>query len=154
MLFRRLTNVEFLLREDIRVISALNLPCENEKDFSMKIGALAGLFEVDLDPIRTTLKVDIDPNWRLPKLIEQWLQENGIAYEASIVQTWRNIKALRNASFPYHPRKDGVVEPLLFFGQGFPVHYPDLYDRILDKFLDSLNHLQLALNAALSSGKP
>lgn len=149
ILFRRLTNVDFL-REDILAISGLHLPCENEKDLSVKLGSLASLFELDLDPIRSKLK-KFDKNWKLVKLIEQWFLENNLPYDKDMFQTWRNLIDLRNASFPFHPTNARVVDPLQFFGHGFPINHPKLCDSILEKFIESLNKFQIALNAAASS---
>jgi len=153
LLFKHLTDVSHLFREDIQVVSGLHLPCENEKDFLVKLGGLKTLFEVDLDPIRLKLK-DFKKDWKLLKLMEQWFCENDLAYDKNMFQTWRNIIDLRDASFPYHPTDTRIVDLLRSFDQSFPVQYAKLYDSILDKFLESLNLLQIALNAAVYKTKP
>jgi hypothetical protein len=151
LLFNRLTKVNLLLREDIQAISGLHRPCEDENDFIVKIGALAGLFEVGLDEIKSRL-MNWEKGWKLVKLLERWFDENNISYDRGMLETWRKIIELRNASFPYHPTDTRVIDLLRFFGHDFPIRYPQLWDSILDKFRNSLISLQIALNSALSSG--
>jgi len=152
LLFKHLTDTP-LFREDIEAVNGLHVPCQNEEDFLVKLGGLKTLFEVDLDPIRLKLK-DFKKDWKLLKLVEQWFCENHLAYDKNMFQTWRDIIDLRDASFPYHPTDTRIVGLLRSFGHSFPVQYAKLYDSILDKFLESLNLLQIALNATVYKTKP
>jgi hypothetical protein len=151
VLFCSRTKVTSVFREDIQAISVLHSSCSDEREFSIKIGALAGLFEVELDPLRALLREKVEKNWKSTKLLEQWLTENGIAFDPNVFTTWRGIIELRNASFPYHHMNARVVEILQYFGHGFPLDFPRLYESILDRFLASLDSFQMALNAYLPS---
>jgi hypothetical protein len=145
VLFHSLTNVKFVFREDIQAINALHAPCENERDFAFKIGGLAELFEVQLEPLRALLRGECDQSWRSIKLTEVWMKENAITYDPTIFEVWRRIVALRNASFPYHATDAEIVELLQYFDQTFPVEYASLCDSVLDKFLASLKLFEMAL---------
>jgi len=135
LLFKRLTDVPHLFREDIQVVSGLHLPCENEKDFLVKLGGLKTL-EVDLDAKKLKLK-ESKKGWKLLKLMERWFCENNLAYDKNMFQTWRNIIDLRTASFPCNPTDARVVDLLRFFGHSVPAEYVKLWDSVLDKFLES-----------------
>ena len=107
------------------------------------------MFETDLAPIRSKIKQP-DHQWKLIKLLEQWFLEKGVACDKEIFQTLRNIVALRNVSFPYHSTDTRIVDLVKFFDHQFPIEYVTLFDKILDKLMDSLVRLQTALNAARS----
>lgn len=149
VLFCSRTTVALLFNEDIQTINALHGSCNDYEEFAIKIGALAGLFEVNLDPLRTLIRGKVEENWKSIKLIEVWLLENHIAFDSNIFETWRKIIGIRNASFPYHHTDARIVEIFQYFGQGFPPQFSMLYESILDKLLTSIDSFQLALNAIL-----
>jgi aldehyde:ferredoxin oxidoreductase len=75
VLFCSRTKVTSVFKEDIQAISVLHSSCINEEDFAIKIGALAGLFEVKLEPLRGLLKKGkAEENWKSTKLVEMWLR--------------------------------------------------------------------------------
>jgi hypothetical protein len=148
-LFTRLTDAPTLFREDIQIISALHQPCNNEIDFNVKLGALAGLFEVDLMPWKSLIP-DLDPNIRRANsLLFRWFDIEKIPYDRSRLEIWNNVQDLRNSSFPYHQTDQRWVKVAEQFDQKFPINYPQYYEIILVKFLDSLKILQTILNFAL-----
>jgi hypothetical protein len=127
-----------LFREDDqRVIDDLHLPCKNEADFIVKIARVAALFEVDLAPLQ---KLVHDPkDLRSVRLVEKWLQQEGITYDTDMIQTWINIVDLRNMR-PLHPGGDAerLEEIADFFGSTLPPDYEELWNGILNLFLKSL----------------
>lgn len=137
-LFKQITDKnKNLFSEDIQIVNQLHTPCRSKEDYWMKIGSLALLFERDLEPLRALVR-EPDPAWKSIKLIEVWLQQNNIPYDLEMIQVWKNIKELRNTTFPYHSGNARIVNTLQFFDQGFPPDYPKLWESILERFLESL----------------
>jgi len=64
-------------------------------------------------------------------------KNEGARFDPDMIETWNNMKALRNA-IPIHPR-DQPISALEFFKATFPVNHQQLWDNILDKFLDGIN---------------
>jgi len=145
LLFRELTKGPNLFREDIQAISVLHQPCSDDSVFLVKLGALAGLFEVSIEEWKPLLK-KFEP-WmkRGNTLLEKWLDEQEIAYDQKKVKVWDAIIRLRNASFPYHPTSKKLIKLVKFFGQKFPINYAEFSESILRMFLDSLEMLQTVL---------
>jgi len=146
ILFNNITGIQNLFSEDIQVVSQLHTPCRTREDYWMKIGSLALLFEREVKSLRKLVK-NPAPAWKSIKLIEVWLQQNNIPYDLELVQVWKNIKELRNATFPYHSGDARIVNILQFFDQGFPPDYTKLWDPILEKFLESLRKFRATLVA-------
>jgi hypothetical protein len=150
LLFCSLTHIPTLFREDIQAISALHQPYNDENAFQTKIGALAGLFQVDSKPWNA-LFTELDPKiQRANTLLLKWLDEKHIPYDPDKAQIWEDIQVLRNASFPYHQTDQRWIALAKRFGQNFPINYADFYEVILRKFLDSLKMLQTILNGISS----
>ena len=146
LIFCSITNVPVIFREDIKVISILHQPCDNENDFNIKLGALAELFQVDPNEWKPIIRDFKSWMKRGSTFVLKWLEEQNIAYDHEKVKIWDVIIEMRNASSPYHPTSKKLVELVNFFGQGFPMDYGKLYESILIKFLDSLEMLQRVLN--------
>ena len=152
LLFRDLTNVPILFREDIQAISVLHQPCFDENDFRLKLGSLAELFEVDPKRWKPILE-KFDPKMkRGSTLLVRWLEEQKIPCDRDKVKVWDAIINLRNASFPYHPTNRNLIKLVKFFGQSFPINYAEFYGSILRMFLDSLEMLQKILFNAVARG--
>jgi hypothetical protein len=137
-----------LFREDnLRLISELFTPCQNEPQFITKIACLSNLFEVPIKPLKKL--VEDSENKRPIKLVEKWLI-NQRKYEPNIVKTWENIITLRNAE-PIHSIRSSekaswVLNALNFFDTQFPVNdYSKLWDNILEMFTKSLESWQRIL---------
>lgn len=126
-----------ILNENIRIVPELFTPCATQEDYVKKIGALAMLFEVKLDPLRNLI-TNPDSNWKSIKLIEAWLNENDVGHDPEILKIWSAIIDLRNATFPYHSSDSKVIEMVKFFGHDFPLDYCELWGSILLKFCYSL----------------
>lgn len=150
LLFRDLTGVPTLFREDIQAVSVLHQPCSDENDFRMKLGALAELFQVDPNKWKSVLE-KLDPKVKRGSiLLVKWLDQRKIRYSRDKVKVWDSIIDLRNASFPYHPTNRKLIGLVRFFGQSFPINYTRFYESILTSFLDSLEMLQRILFDALA----
>lgn len=137
-----------LFREDnLKLISELFTPCQNEPQFITKIACLANLFEVPVKPLKKL--VNNPENKRSIKLVEQWLV-NQSRYEPAMIKTWENIITLRNVE-PIHSIRSGekagwVLNALNFFDTQFPVNnYSKLWDNILERFIKSLESWQKIL---------
>ena len=153
ILFSNLAYVPTLFREDIQVISALYQPCDNENDFYVKLGALAGFFQVDPKPWNA-LFPELDPKiQRANTLIINWFDKQKIVYDQEITRVWENIQVLRNASFPFYQTDQRWIKLAKLFGQDFPINYADYYESILRMFLDSLKMLQTILNGVSARSK-
>jgi hypothetical protein len=91
LLFCSITHVPTLFREDIQAISALHQPYNDENAFQTKVGALAGLFQVDPKPW-SALFTELDPKiQRANTLLLKWLDQNNIPYDHDKVQIWEDI---------------------------------------------------------------
>ena len=147
-LFNDITGISHFFYENIELISEIHTPCRSESDFKIKIGALAQLFEINLSPLRKIVK-NPDKQWKSIKIIETWFMENAIEYDSNMLQVWRYIIDLRNASFPYHPSNGRIIAIVKFFGSYFPINYPKLWYLILDNFLTSIEYFQKLLSNIL-----
>lgn len=131
-----------LFREDrLNAVNELHKPCCDYDNFVVKIASLATLFEVNLDPLRSL--VTRPRRKGSVKLVEDFLSESGIVYDSDMVQTWKNIKILRNMPPLHAGRRDSrearrYLRALEFLGMNPPIHYPELWDNILDRFVESL----------------
>jgi hypothetical protein len=144
MLFKQKKGAELFLENQPRVYSDLHTLCSSESDFVGKIAGIGSLFEVDRTPLQRLVSAPDDLG--SIALVKAWLEEQNIAYEPSMIATWKHIRTLRNAR-PIHPRTEGVVEAIEFFGENFPVaDYGRLWDKFLDRFLQSLLAFQKTLS--------
>jgi len=146
-LFRTLTGAKFnLFKEDVRITRDIMMPCKNGKDFRSKIGSLALVFDnKNLTELRKMLKGK--ERWKLIKIVDNWLKEEGVTYDLDMIQTWNNIVTMRNCSYPYHPESSEMTNLLRFFGHGASPDYPKLWDSILEKLLQSLRTFRSVLNS-------
>lgn len=153
ILFSNITNVPTLFREDIQAVSVLHQPCNDENDFYIKLGALAGFFQIDPKPWKV-LFTELDPKiQRANSLLIKWFDKQKIVYDPDKVRVWGDIQDLRNASFPYHQTDQRWIKHAKLFGQDFPINYADYYESLLRMFLDSLKMLQTILNGVSSRSK-
>lgn len=137
-----------LFREDnLKLITELFTPCKNEPQFITKIARLTNLFDVPLRPLRKLVK---NPEEKGSiKLVEQWLRDQR-RYDPNMVKTWENIVTLRNAE-PIHAnissdKASWILDALTFFDSSYPIdNYSTLWDKILDKFIISLESWQKIL---------
>ncbi len=133
-----------LFRQDEpRVFSELYNPCPDEAGFAVKIASLEGLFEVD----RTSLQQLVSrPNdMGSITLVRTWMDEEQLTYDPAIIETWENMITLRNC-YPTHLRTAGRVESLQFFGETVPPNYSNLWDNILNRFLQTLLSFERTLS--------
>jgi hypothetical protein len=133
-----------MFRTDVEIVNELHKPCSGQDSFSVKRGALAGLFEVELDPIRKALR-NPDPTWKSIKLVEEWMVSKGFADMNDLTEVWRNVVELRNAAFPYHETDSRILDVIKYFGGSFPIDYRAFWAGILRKFMESLEKLQSLL---------
>jgi hypothetical protein len=80
------------------------------------------------------------------RLVEKWLQDERLSYDADMIETWKNIVVIRNAE-PLHANTKAVkfLQALEFFGLQFPIDYSKLWDTILEKFVASMEAWQRIL---------
>jgi hypothetical protein len=153
LLFKQITSVKQIFRDTMLIADELHTPCRSERDFANKIGVLCQLFDVKLRPLRQLLGNNVDQNWQSIKLLEEWLQRSGLAYDSSMIETWRNIVEIRNKSPPFHQPDNRIIELCKFFNQGYPPDYPDFWISIINKLKESLQHFVEVLGTALTSLK-
>lgn len=129
------------------IVDAMHTPCATQDNFEMKIGALANLFDIELEPLRSKVR-DAKDEWKSIKLLEEWAKQNSLAYDAKMFEVWRAIVDLRNASYPFHKADTRVVRLVEFFGQDFPPDYSKLWKAILQHFLLSIDAFMDLLSRA------
>ena len=136
-LFQSLMDTKIkLFREDIRVTRDIMMACKDDKEFRTRIGSLALLFESEnLHELRELLSGQ--ENWKSIKLLENWLNAQGVPYDPDMIQTWESIVKLRNTTYPFHPGTGGLMNLFRYFGYGFPPDYSQLWESILEKLLES-----------------
>ena len=117
-------------------VNELHTACTNQDEFQMKIGALAVVFETNLEHLKTKVK-NAQDSWKSIKLIEEWCKQSK-TLDPKVFNVWRSIVDLRNATFPYHPTDSRIVELISFFGEKFPPNYTQLWNVILGKFHESI----------------
>ena len=102
----------------IRLLIDLVKPCSDQKDFALKVQALAGMIdrinEKELkDKIKNKEKEKLQGSINL---LEQFLNENFPHYPHHIISNLRNIIALRNKMYPAHATAAEIVVILRNFG--------------------------------------
>ena len=136
-----------LFRGEIpRLISDFYISPKNEDEFTSRITRLASIFRVPLTHLRRLIH-EYDQKWGSIRLVEKWLLDEGIKYDADMIETWKKIVVIRNWE-PIHAHKDpkDYLEALNFFGTLYPVKdYSKLWDVILEKFAMSLEAWQRIL---------
>ncbi len=143
-LFKEKLNAVLFVENQPRAYSDLHTPCTSEAIFTTKIQGLGTLFEVEKAPLQLLVSApdDLGPI----SLVKRWLEEKGISYDPSMIETWKYIRILRN-DYPAHSHTRGVIEAVQFFGESFPVQdYSKLWNAILDRFLQSVSTFQRILS--------
>lgn len=137
-LFKSLMNAEIkLIREDMRITRDIMMTFKDDKEFPTRIGSLALLFESEkLRELRELLSGQ--ENLKLIKLLESWLNAQGVPYDPDMIQTWESIVKMRNITFPYHMGSIDILSLIRYFGCEFPPDYFHLWESILEKLLESL----------------
>jgi hypothetical protein len=144
--FKLSQNIEFFKENMWLPIEVIN-PCESKEQFTTKLLTLNTLFEVDEKPLRELINEEIEG--RSISVTEQWLKEKNIKYEPEMIETWLNIRTLRNKLFPIHSETDPILMQIMkYFGElmKLPPNYHSLWDNILNKFRDSLREWLEILN--------
>lgn len=136
-LFNSLMDVKIkLFREDMRITRDIMMAFKDDKEFPTRIGSLALLFESEnLRELRELLS--IQENMKLIKLLESWLNTQGVPYDPDMIQTWESIVKMRNITFPYHIGSRDMLILIRYFGYDFPPDYSHLWESILNKLLES-----------------
>jgi HD superfamily phosphohydrolase len=133
-----------MFRSDMEIGSEIHSPCTNQDDFSIRIGAIATIFDVETEALRKVIR-NPKQEWKSIRLIEEWMSQMGARDWKQATVVWKRIKELRNASFPYHPGSSEIVELVKYFGGDFPVDYPRLWLGVLQRFRQSLEDCQRLL---------
>jgi len=143
-LFRRIIGSKdvSLFREDVPdFFIRLPTQCKGFDDFLGKIQSLAIIFEFDVKPLRA-LVPDAELSWRSIKLIEKWLEQKKVTNYAWIISVWKNIVQLRKIPPTHALMSDEVLHAMEFFGMQLPVNFSQLWDSVLERFLESLLKFQ------------
>jgi hypothetical protein len=125
---RNYLDVNFKTRFGVRLFNAVTddsvavidlvKPCSDQKDFALKVQALAGM----IDRINEKELKDRIKNKEKEKLqgsiniLEQFLNENFSHYPSYIISNLRNMMALRNKMYPAHTTAAEIVVILRNFG--------------------------------------
>ena len=126
-------------------VNVLHTPCRDGDDFKIKIGALANMFEIGLKPFRELISNAKD-EWKSIKLFEEWAKQNSLSYDPLVLEIWRNIVEMRNATFPFHKTDQRLLAVISYFGQSFPPKYPELWHEILTRFAISITKFRVLLS--------
>jgi len=142
-IFELKTGSYFFLKDNSNIIIELFKSCNNNEEWLNRITNIALLFDINKIQLKKIVKKTNSKG--TIKLIEQWLNENTKIYNLNMIETWLNIKKLRNWT-PIHPRTDikSYQKLLNFFGikVSTQIDYYLLWEKVLDKFLISLKSWQ------------
>ena len=106
------------LTDDAVAIKDLMKPCVSQKDFALKIQALAGLIDrIDEKGLKEKIKEKDKLNGSI-NVLEQFLKENFPNYQKYIISNLRNLLALRSKMYPAHATASEVIIILGNFGLG------------------------------------
>jgi hypothetical protein len=142
---RNYLDVNFKTRFGVRLFNAvpddsvaivdLVKPCNDQKDFALKVQALAGMIDrINEKELKDKLKNKEKENLRGSiNILEQFLNENFSHYPAYIISNLRNIMALRSKMYPAHATAAEIVVILRNFGiDKYPL---DDWERGLSKIV-------------------
>ena len=136
-LFNKITNQEFFKMDVPGFFTELPISCKDYRDFKDKIENLCCIFEVELSGLRSLIP-DPDSNWKSRKILKEWLKTKGISDYTKTIAVWDKICFLRSMP-PTRPKMTSDhVEIMEFFG-GDVANLPQLWENILECFLNSLN---------------
>jgi hypothetical protein len=127
------------------VINTLHTPCVDGDDFKIKIGALANIFETNIKALKELVH-NVQDDWKSIKLLEEWAKQNSLPYDPVMLEVWRNIVEMRNATFPFHKTDPRLIVIMTYFGQAFPPKYPELWNEILTRFAESITKFRILLS--------
>ncbi len=131
-------------------IWALAHPVVTEEDFTNRILALGVLVDQMSFPANSyDAKKSIES-------LQIWLATLTQLVEASegIVGTLRDIRTLRNKSFPVHPDDAGFVSVVVKWGLTFPPDWAGLFLSAVQKYLVAIQTIKEILATAPSATKP
>ncbi len=130
-------------------IWALVHPVVTEEDFTNRILALGILVDEMSFPGSSS------ENKKSIVSMEEWLTKTGASVEKSklIIEKLRDIRTLRNKSFPVHPDDAGFVAVVVNWGLTFPPDWAGLFLSAVKKYLEAINGVREVLSMALATEK-
>jgi len=128
---RNFLDVNFKYRFGIRLFQALAddsvavidlvKPCKDQKDFSLKIQALAGMIDrINEKELRNKIHKKEQIIGSI-NVLEQFLKENAPTYPRHIISNLRNLMSLRSKMYPAHATAAEIIVVLRNFGI---INYP------------------------------
>lgn len=134
-----------LLKQNETAANDLRKQCSNEGDFNNRILSLALLIDgIENEFIVKLLKNK--PEAGSINALEKLLEERVIDYEKTAIKNLRMIITLRSKRYPVHNDDPRYLDALSYFGFSGPQpDWQDLWETILDRYLDSLNLLTSSL---------
>ena len=140
------TNIQ-VFREDVpQFYSKISTKCIDSNDFSVRVQAIASIFEVDIKPIRKLFPQEDYTNLKSIRLIERWLELKKIVNHPFIT-TWKNIIKLRNNPPTHASIRTDMLPILAHFDVNVPLNYSIFWDSITIRFLESLDNFLGILNS-------
>jgi len=133
-----------VLDDSVAVVDLIN-PCSNQREFALKILALAGLFDrVNTNEIRDKIK---DPEKRdlsgSINILEQILKENSRSYSRRMISNLRNLFSLRSKMYPAHSTATEILKIIQNLGVASypPDNWEDSFQKILGLCTKNLENL-------------
>jgi len=130
--------------DSIAVVDLIN-PCSNQREFALKIQALAGLLDrTNTNEIRDKIK---DPEKRelsgSINILEQILKENSRSYSKHMISNLRNLFSLRSKMYPAHSTATEILTIIQNFGIAYypPDNWEDTFQKILGLCISNLENL-------------
>lgn len=122
------------LTDDLIAGFDLAKPCTDQRDFALKIQALAGLIDrMNEDGLREKIKNKKELKGSI-NVLEQFLKENFPNYPKYIISNLRNLLTLRSKMYPTHATASEIIVVLRNFGVG---NYPlNDWDKGVSKILN------------------
>jgi hypothetical protein len=135
-----------LLSESMGLVLDILNDCENEDALQSNITEAMTLFEIKLNVLRSLVKKPNDK--KSIKLLKDYFDENSIAYDENMFQTWIHMGLLRNY-FDHKRDTDKLKAVLSYFDEPFrmPLNYGRIWEKTLENFEDSLIELLRIVNS-------
>lgn len=141
LLFERSFNTSFF-RQNEMAVNDIHKPCSNEEDFNNRIMSLACLIsEIETQNVLKLIKSK-QPEPGSINILEAFLEENLPNYDKTVIKSLRVIMTLRSKKYPIHRDDTAFIDALNYLGRTeFPPDWQELWEAILERYLDSLQGL-------------
>lgn len=139
-----------LFQENEMGILDIRRLCANEEEFNNRIQSLTTLIdEIEIEGLNKYMDNALVGSINI---LEVFLKKRALDYDEDIIKNLRNIITLRSKKYPIHRDDPRFIEALEYFSfQNFPPDWGELWEVVLNKYLDSLVLLKESLDKMKNS---